>query len=68
MKLRARLLRTVTGPCGPANRNILRGIARAHGFAESFDETFRSMLESGELVMYGRRKGAVYGTPKRRPR
>ena len=63
MKLRARILRAVRGDCGPARKATLRGIARAHGFAEIFDETFRSMLDAGELVMYGKRKNVVYGLP-----
>jgi len=63
VKLNTRLLRAVSGDCGPANRNVLRGIARAAGQIESFDDTLNSMLGSGEIQMYGDRRGAVYGVP-----
>jgi len=63
MKLSTRLLRAVSGDCGPANKNVLRGIARAAGQIEIFDETLRSMLDAGEIQMYGDRRGAVYGVP-----
>lgn len=61
--LRTWLLRTVSGDCGPASKNVLRGIAKAHGLLEQFERTFRKMLAAGELVMYGTRKDAVYGPP-----
>jgi hypothetical protein len=65
MKLRARLLRAVSNDCGPARKSVLRGIAKAHGYAAAFDATFRAMLKTGELVMYGELKGATYGLPGR---
>jgi hypothetical protein len=72
MKLRTRLLRSLSNVCGPANKNVLRGLARAHGQIEHFDKTLHEMLDSGELVMYGTRKAAVYGLPgwrrKRKPK
>jgi hypothetical protein len=66
MKLRARLLRVVTGGCGPATKATLRGIARAHGLEEEFDDTFGAMLVAGQLVMFGDKRGARYGVSKRR--
>lgn len=63
MLLRTRLIRTVSGDCGPANKNVLRGIAKAHGQLQQFANTLRGLLDSGALVMYGTRKGAVYGMP-----
>jgi len=34
-----------------------------------FDQILRAMIEAGELVIYGERKGARYGLPrKRKPR
>jgi hypothetical protein len=63
--LRTWLLRAVSSGCGPAPKNVLRGIARRHGLLDQFEVTFRRMLDAGELVMYGERKAAVYGTPKR---
>lgn len=63
MLLRTRLLRTVSGDCGPASKNILRGIAKAHGQLQQFTNTMRDLLDAGELVMYGQRKDAVYGPP-----
>jgi len=67
MKLRTRLLRIVSGDCGPASKNVLRGIARAHGYPSDheFNRALRELLDAGELVMRGKRKGAVYGPPKR---
>lgn len=61
MKLRTYLLRAVSSDCGRASKNVLRGIAKAHGKLEEFDQTFRAMLAAGELVMHGTRRGAVYG-------
>lgn len=52
--------------CGPATKAVLRGIARAHGFADRFEGIFRGLLDSGELVISGGRKCAVYGLPRRR--
>lgn len=63
MLLRTRLLRAVSGDCGPANKNVLRGIARACGELPRFESTLRGLLDAGELVMYGARKGALYGLP-----
>ena len=60
MLLRTRLLRAVSTDCGPATKNVLRGIAKACGKQTEFDKTFRAMLAAGELVMRGTRKGAVY--------
>lgn len=68
MLLRTRLLRTVSGDCGPTNKNVLRGLAKAHGQLQQFANTFRGLLDSGQLVMYGTRKAAVYGPPGWRPR
>lgn len=65
MKLRTRLLRAVSGDCGPASKNVLRGIARACGKVTEFDKTFHSMLAAGELHMHGARKSAVYGPTRR---
>jgi len=71
MALRALLLKTVASlpdGCGPTTKSILRGTARRHGYLDSFDKVFRSQLDAGELVMYGTRKGAVYGLPGQRPK
>jgi len=45
MLLRTRLLRTVSGDCGPANKNVLRGIAKAHGQLPSFTKVLRALLD-----------------------
>lgn len=67
MKLHTRLLRAVSGDCGPASKNVLRGIAIGCGKRAEFEKTFRAMLGAGELVMRGARKNSVYGpTPTRR--
>lgn len=65
MKLRTRLLRAVSSDCGPASKNVLRGIAKAHGKLEEFDITLRTMLTAGDLVIFGARKNATYGLPRR---
>lgn len=65
MKLRTRLLRAVSSDCGPASKNVLRGIARSCGKVTEFDKTFREMLATGELRMRGARKNAVYGPTRR---
>lgn len=70
MLLRTRIMRAVSGDCGPASKNVLRGIAQACGKVTEFDRTFRAMLAAGELVMRGTRRGAVYGAdhkPRRSP-
>lgn len=65
MKLRARLLRSLAGGCGPASKNVLRGMALYHGYTrEEFKETFAAMLADGEIVMIGDRRGATYAIPK----
>ena len=64
MKLRTRLLRAVSTDCGPASKNVLRGIAKACGKAGEFDRTFRAMIAAGDLVMRGTRRDAVYGRGK----
>jgi hypothetical protein len=63
VKLRARLLRAVSGDAGPAVKAVLRGLARHHGALEEFEATFRAMLADGALKMYGQRKAARYGVP-----
>jgi len=63
--LRTRLLRAVSNDCGPASKNVLRGVARAHGKADEFEQTFKAMVVAGELVMRGKRKGAVYRAGRR---
>lgn len=65
MKLRTRLLRAVSNDCGSASKNVLRGIAGAHGKLEEFDITLRAMLADGDLVIFGARKNATYGLPRR---
>ena len=60
-------MRAVQAPAGPATKNILRGIARHHGMLSQFENTLRGMLDAGTLVMYGERRGALYGLPKYRP-
>ena len=75
MLLRTRLLRRVRSlpdGCGPTNKNVLRGTAKAHGQLPQFAKTLSALLDAGELVMYGTRKAAVYGLPgwrrKRKPK
>ncbi len=66
MKLRAWLLRSLSGPCGAATKNTLRGLARSHGYADEFEETFKALIAAGAIVMVGDRRGATYAIPKRR--
>jgi hypothetical protein len=63
MNLRTRLIRAVSGDCGPTNKNVLRGIAKAHGQLPRFAKILRALLDAGDIVMYGTRKAAVYGPP-----
>lgn len=64
MGLRQKILRVVAPDGGgPRKRNVLEGLARGYKVAD-FDRTLAQMLERGELVMYGERKGARYGLPK----
>lgn len=67
MGLRQKILRVVAEDSGgPRNRNVLRALARTYKVAD-FDKTFDAMLERGELVMYGDKRGARYGLPRSRP-
>lgn len=65
MKLRAWLLRSLSGPCGAATKNTLRGLARSHGYVDEFEETFKAMIDAGDVVMVGDRCGATYAIAKR---
>lgn len=68
MGLRLRILRVVAPENGgPRKRNVLEGLARGYKIAD-FDATLKCMLERGELVMYGDRRGARYGLPRARGR
>lgn len=66
MGLRQRILDVTGHDLGPAKRTVLSGLARGK---DDFDKTFERMLERGEIVMYGDKKGARYGVPGwKRPR
>jgi hypothetical protein len=60
VKLRTRLLRCLAEG-GPASKNTLRGLARNWGKEPEFEAAFRELLDSGDLIMFGVRKGALYG-------
>lgn len=69
--LRRRILRVVAPESGgPRSRNVLQGLARTEPQRSAFGGLLEAMLEAGELAMYGDRKGARYGLPRRpgRPR
>lgn len=70
MKLSARILRRVApleqGGAGPTPRSLLRALARHWGYPEQFEQTMRTLLTTGQLVMIGSKRGARYGLPKRR--
>ena len=65
MKLARRLVR-VCENLGPLKRNVLRGLALAKHPGEDFETVFNDLLRDGALVMYGERKGAKYGIPRRK--
>lgn len=62
MGLRARILRIAT-ETGPRPRRWWSYCAQGK---DNFDTTFERMLQRGELVKFGDRKGATYGVPKSR--
>lgn len=64
MGLRARILQSVSGECGPATKAVLRGLCRDEKQRETFPEIFRELLASRALVMIGARKNATYGPGK----
>lgn len=66
MGLRARILKSVSGVCGNASKAVLRGQARDERQRTAFPEVLRELLASGELVMYGDKRGAVYGLPRKK--
>lgn len=66
MGLRARILRSVSGACGPATKAVLRWLCRNEKQRGLFPEVFRELLSSGALVMIGTRKHATYGPARRR--
>ena len=67
MGLRSRILRLVhPDNGGPRKRNVLEALARGK---EDSRTTFKRLLASGDLVMYGDHRGATYGQPGyRKPR
>lgn len=69
MGLRQRILRVVAPDNGgDRKRNVLLGLARTPAQRERANKIIDAMLDAGELVMRGERRGAVYGLPKvRRP-
>ena len=67
MGLRQRILRVVAPESGgDRKRNVLVGLARTDGQRKRAGRIIEAMLERGELVMRGERRGAVYGLPRRR--
>lgn len=67
MGLRARILRVVEPESGgPRKRSVLEGLARSPKQRAQFRQIFAAMLERGELVMLGDRRGARYGLPRTR--
>ena len=52
--------------CGPATKAVLRGQCRNSWQRYKFNEILRGMLDAGELEMFGERKGARYGLPRKR--
>jgi len=67
--LKARILRCVAplpdGP-GPATKAVLRGLCRDDKQRAAFPAVLRELLGAGELLIYGERKGARYGLPRKR--
>lgn len=66
MGIRARILRVTTDGLGPRSRNVLEGLCRTQRQLQRFPLIFQQMLDSGELLKYGDRRGATYGPPKRK--
>lgn len=58
-------IRRVVAPeaCGAVKRSILDACARRHG---GDDSTVDRMIDRGELVRYGDKRGARWGLPRRR--
>ena len=68
MGLRARILRLVSLEYGgPRKRNVLEALARSDKQRRQFPQIFDQLIDRGELVMVGAKRGARYGLP-RRPR
>lgn len=64
MGLRARILRMVADDCGgPRSKNVLKGLARTKRQKATFERVFKAMRRARELVMYRKRKHALYGLP-----
>jgi len=59
-------VRSLPDGCGPATKIALRGLCRSEKQRQAFPKVMREMLDSGELVIRGVRKGARYGLPKKR--
>jgi len=70
MGLRARILKLVSPDYGgPRSRRVLEALARTAKQRHRAGTIIDTMLASGELVMYGTRRGATYGQPGyRKPR
>lgn len=67
MGLRQRILRVVLPESGgDRKRNVLLGLARTPAEKARAGKIIDAMLERGELVMRGAKRGAVYGLPRRR--
>lgn len=65
MGLRARILKLVhPDGGGPRQRRLLEMMARTALERRRAPAVIDAMLENGELVMYGRKRGARYGLPK----
>ena len=67
MSLRARIARC-TRESGPVSYNSLQGLAYTATQKTRFPEIFDAMLADGEIVMYGKRRGARYGAPGWKPK
>jgi hypothetical protein len=65
MGLQARIL-AVTTETGPRKRSVLEGLCRTDRQRRTFTDIFQRMQDSGALVMFGQRRGATYGPPKRK--
>jgi hypothetical protein len=56
-----RVLRPENG--GPRKRTVLEGLAKHYGYKADFDEVLKRMIDAGEIVMVGEKRGARYALP-----
>lgn len=67
MGLQATLLRVLRPENGgPRKRTVLEGLAKAKGYKADFDEVLERMIDAGEIVVTGEKRGTRYALPRAR--